>query len=123
MRPRTDTAHRYTCHETSALPVFLSLPHVWPVGGTAMTPLELATQCAQALASSEPAVTLAFPKGGRPKGFPCGELLNEMTRGGVVEQTMRFDPTEVLAWLVANGLAVVRREGNQLALSAPGSKT
>ena len=78
-----------------------------------MKPLELAATAARALA--EPGtvgVVLTVPKGGLPRGFPRGELLNEMERGGVVERTYHFDPHRVIAWLIRNGLVVMERTGN-----------
>ena len=84
-----------------------------------MTPLQMAVECAQAAAQGCGAV-LVVPKGGVPKGFPRGELLNERERGGVVERTYRFEPDRVLAWLVRNSLITVERgEGLVLRISAP----
>lgn len=48
-----------------------------------MKPLELAATAA--LAMAEPGtvgVVLTIPKGSHPRGFPRGELLNEMMRNG-----------------------------------------
>ena len=62
---------------------------------------------AAASALAEPAevgVLLTIPRGGMPRGFPRGELLNEVKRGGVVERTYSFPPRKVIGWLVANGL-------------------
>ncbi|MDP3139815.1 MAG: hypothetical protein Q8N17_26195 [Burkholderiaceae bacterium] len=79
-----------------------------------MTPLELAATAARAMA--EPGtvgVVLTLPKGGMPRGFPRGELLNEMERGGRVERTYHFDPAKVIAWLVKNGLVVMERKDDR----------
>ena len=84
-----------------------------------MTPLQMAVECSKAAAQGCGAV-LVVPKGGMPKGFPRGELLNERDRGGVVERPYRFDPNRVLAWLVRNGLiAVERGQGQVLRISEP----
>jgi len=80
-----------------------------------MTPLQLAASAAQALA--EPGtvgVLLTIPKGGMPKGFPRGELLNEMERDGRVERTYHFPPGKIIEWLVKNGLVEVERTGDLL---------
>ena len=86
-----------------------------------MTPLQMAEQAAKAMA--EPGacgMILTIPKGKMPKGFPRGELLNEMERGGIVQRTYNFNPSKVLAWLVSNGLVVMERTGdNALSFSAP----
>jgi hypothetical protein len=86
-----------------------------------MTPLQMAEQAAKALA--EPGtcgVILTIPKGKMPKGFPRGELLNEMERGGIVQRTYNLDPAKVLAWLVGNGLVVMeRKDGKTLTFSEP----
>jgi ABC-type uncharacterized transport system involved in gliding motility auxiliary subunit len=37
-----------------------------------------------------------------PTGFPRGELLNELERGGIVQRTYNFDPAKVLAFLDPN---------------------
>lgn len=79
-----------------------------------MTPLELAATAAHALA--EPGtvgVVLTVPKGGLPRGFPRGELLNEMGRAGRVECTYHFDPSKVIAWLLHNGLVEMERTGER----------
>ncbi len=75
-----------------------------------MTPLEMAAVAARAIA--EPGtlgVVMTLRKGGMPRGFPRGELLNEMQRGGVVERTYSFDPAKVIAWLLKNGLVEMER--------------
>ena len=75
-----------------------------------MTPLEMAAVAARAIA--EPGtlgVVMTLRKGGMPRGFPRGELLNEMQRGGVVERTYSFDPARVIAWLLKNGLVEMER--------------
>lgn len=77
-----------------------------------MTPLEMAAAAAEALA--EPGmvgVLLTMPKGKMPRGFPRGELINEMKRNGVLECTYHFNPERVLAWLVKHGLIVIERTG------------
>ena len=86
-----------------------------------MTPLQMAEQAAKALA--EPGtcgLILTIHKGGMPKGFPRGELLNEVQRGRIVQRTYNFDPAKVLAWLVGNGLVVMeRKDGKTLTFSEP----
>lgn len=86
-----------------------------------MKPLELAATAARALA--EPGTVgmlLTIPKGGMPRGFPRGELLNEMERGGRVERTYHFPPMKVIEWLVRNGLVIVERSGtNTLTFREP----
>ena len=75
-----------------------------------MTPLQMAAAAAQAMASPGVfGVLLTIRKGGMPRGFPRGELLNEMDRGGVVERTYSFDPSRVIAWLLKNGLVEMER--------------
>ena len=65
-------------------------------------------------------VVLIIPKGKMPKGFPRGELLNEMERGGVIERTYHYNPMRVLGWLTKNGLVVVRKEGaRSMVIEAP----
>lgn len=79
-----------------------------------MSPLELAATAARALA--EPGavgVVLTMPKGGLPRGFPRGEMLNEVARGGIVERTYHFDPSKVIAWLLRNGLVEMERTGDR----------
>ena len=79
-----------------------------------MKPLELAAYAARALAGPGTiGLTLTVPKGGMPRGFPRGELLNEMQRGGVVERTYSFPPMKVIEWLVRNGLVVMERTGDK----------
>lgn len=86
-----------------------------------MKPLELAATAARAIA--EPGtvgVVLTVPKGGLPRDFPRGELLNEMKRAGCVERTYHFDPHKVIAWLIRNGLVVMERTGaNTLSFREP----
>jgi hypothetical protein len=75
-----------------------------------MTPLQMAQEAANAMAQpGHCGVTLTLKKGGMPKGFPKGSLLNEMERGGIVECTYSFDPAKVIAWLIKNGLVVMER--------------
>lgn len=65
-----------------------------------MTPLEMKAICIDALL--EPAycgVIFTVEKGGLPKKFPRGELLNEMKREGVVQRTYNFNPMKVLQYL------------------------
>ena len=79
-----------------------------------MTPLEMAATAARAMA--EPGtlgVVMTLRKGGMPRGFPRGELLNEMVRGGTVERTYSFDPAKVIAWLLKNGLVEMERTGER----------
>ncbi len=83
-----------------------------------MTPLEMATACVQAL--NEPGVTgvvLTVPKGKTPPGFPRGELLNEMRRGGVIERTSSYNAERVLGWLMERGLVKAEVEGDQIKLT------
>lgn len=88
-----------------------------------MSPLEMAAAAAQAM--TEPGtlgVTLTVAKGGMPRGFPRGELLNEMSRGGQVQRTYSFDPAKVIAWLVKHGLVEMERTGDRtLTFRAPES--
>lgn len=79
-----------------------------------MKPLELAASAARAIA--EPGTVgllLTIQKGGLPRGFPRGELLNEAVRAGRIERTYRFDPHKVIAWLIRNELVVMERTGPQ----------
>lgn len=79
-----------------------------------MSPLEMAAEAARAIAGpGTMGVVLTVPKGGMPRGFPRGELLNEVKRGGVVERTYSFDPSQVIAWLLRNGLVEVERTGDR----------
>lgn len=85
-----------------------------------MKPLELAEEAARALV--EPGATgvvLVLPKGGMPKGFPRGELLNEMERNGRVERTYSFDPEKVLAWLLRHELIEMKADGGKLIFREP----
>lgn len=78
--------------------------------GLDMTPLEMAHVATRAISElGTLGGVLTVRKGGMPSGFPRGELLNEMERGGVVERTYSFDPTKVIAWLLRNGLVEVER--------------
>lgn len=78
-----------------------------------MTPLEMAAAAVQSMASPGMCgVLLTIRKGGMPRGFPRGELLNEVDRGGVVERTYSFEPTKVLGWLIKNGLVEMERTGD-----------
>ena len=66
-----------------------------------MTPKQMFEECKAAIdQASVCGVLLTIPKGSLPKGFPRGELLNEMTRNGSIERTYRYEPTKLLAWLV-----------------------
>jgi len=70
-----------------------------------MTPMDMAAAAAWAMA--EPGtvgVVLTITNGEMPRGFPRGELLNEMERDGIVERTYRFTPEKLIAWLIHNGL-------------------
>lgn len=83
-----------------------------------MTPLEMATACIQAL--NEPGVTgvvLTVPKGKTPRGFPRGEVLNEVRRNGVVERTSSYNAERVLTWLATNGLVALETEGDQIKIT------
>lgn len=80
-----------------------------------MTPIEMVVECIESI--SHGGVMLTLPRGKMPKGFPRGEVLNEMERDGVVEVTRRFNPTKVLAWLVRNGIVrMVKTDGKTLRL-------
>ncbi len=68
-----------------------------------MTPHQLAAASADALRAGR-RVSLTFPTGGEPKGFPRGELLNAWVRHGREERTCLFDGALVLAWLERHGL-------------------
>lgn len=75
-----------------------------------MKPIEMAKLAVDAMI--EPGtlgVTLVMPKGKMPRGFPRGELLNEMNRNGIVERTYSFNPEKVLAYLARNGLIAMER--------------
>ena len=79
-----------------------------------MTPLEMAAAAAQAMATPGTlGVSLTVPRGGLPRNFPRGELLNEMLRNGRVERTYSFDPARVIAWLIRNGLVEMERVGEK----------
>ena len=85
-----------------------------------MTPLQMAAAAAQALASPGTlGVSLTVRRGGLPKTFPRGELLNSMKRGGHTESTYSFDPHKVIAWLLKNGLVEMERKDNALIFSEP----
>lgn len=76
-----------------------------------MIPSEMFRACAEASQCfGHAGVVFTLPKGGMPKGFPRGELLNEMRRNGRVERTYRFPPDRVMAWLLTNGLVIVERK-------------
>lgn len=77
-----------------------------------MRPIELAAEAARALAAGQ-GLLLTIPRGGLPRTFPRGELLNEMRRNGVVERTYRFEPLRVIDWLAANGLVQHERTGER----------
>jgi hypothetical protein len=88
--------------------------------GELVSPIALAELAARALA--DPGVTgmvLTISRGGMPKGFPRGELLNEMKRNGVVERTYSFDPARVIAWLLRNDLVVMERTGERVLTFRP----
>ena len=75
-----------------------------------MKPLQMAEHAAKAMA--QPAscgVVLTIPKGSMPRGFPRGELLNEMERNGRIERTYHFNPEKVIAWLIKNNLIEMER--------------
>ena len=86
-----------------------------------MTPVQMATECVRSLTGPGTiGVVLTIPKGKMPKGFPRGELLNEMERGGVIERTYHFDSMRVLVWLTKRGLVVIRKEGERsMVIEAP----
>jgi len=73
-----------------------------------MMPAQMAADCEEALAAGSDGVVFTIPRRKMPRGFPRGELLNEVMRGdGVIERTVRLDPMKVLAWLTANRLITV----------------
>lgn len=80
-----------------------------------MTPLQMAHAAAEALADGGPTagVVLDVPRGGLPRGFPRGELLNERQQGRSVRRTYSFDPQRVIAWLLVNGLVEAERTGER----------
>ncbi len=83
-----------------------------------MTPIEMAVACVQAL--SGPGVTgvvLTVPRGKTPKGFPRGEVLNEVERNGVVERTSSYKAERVLQWLATNGLVKFEIEDGKVKLT------
>lgn len=83
-----------------------------------MTPLSMAIECVRAL--REPGITgvvLTIPKGKTPKGFPRGEVLNEVERNGRIERTSSYSAERVLFWLAKNDLVGVEVEGNQIKLT------
>ncbi len=64
-----------------------------------MTEQEMKAACIEAI-SAPGVLGVTFTIVGKmPKGFPRGELLNEMMRGGAVEKTYSFDPLKVLQWM------------------------
>ncbi len=74
-----------------------------------MSPMDVVKECAGALSNKSGVIVLTMRKGSTPKGFPRGELLNEMYRNGHVERTLRFDAMSVLSWLVKRGVVTVTR--------------
>ena len=67
-------------------------------------------------------VTMTVPKGSMPRGFPRGELLNEMRRNDRIERTYSFDPAKIIAWLIRQGLVEMERTDDvTLSFRAPGS--
>jgi len=86
-----------------------------------MSPLDMTHQALEALSSPGVCgVVLVVPKGGMPRGFPRGELLNEVERGGVVERVYSFPPMKVLEWLVKNQLVELEKgdDGHRLLIRA-----
>lgn len=78
-----------------------------------MTPIQLAQAAVDAMNTPElGSLTLTVPKGGLPRNFPRGELLNEMRRGGIIECTYSFKPASVLAYLARHELVTVKRHDN-----------
>jgi hypothetical protein len=80
-----------------------------------VTPLQMAHAAAEALADGGPTagVVLDVLKGGLPRSFPRGELLNERRQGRDVRRTYSFDPQRVIAWLLANGLVEAEKTGER----------
>jgi hypothetical protein len=83
-----------------------------------MTPLQMAQEAVKALAQpSQCGVLLTIPHGKMLRGFPRGELLNEMERHGRVERTYSFEPIKIIEWLVSNELVVMEVDGNKVKFS------
>lgn len=82
-----------------------------------MSPLDMLKESVSALARCGGGVILTIPKGGTPKGFPRGELLNEVMRNGRIEKTSRYDPEKVLGWMIRCGLVEMRTEGKTIRFS------
>lgn len=82
--------------------------------------MEIVKECAGALSSESGVIVLTIRKGSTPKGFPRGELLNEMYRNGYVERTLRFDATSVLNWMVKRGVVTITRgHENRVVFTVP----
>jgi hypothetical protein len=62
-----------------------------------MTLLEIIGETCVALVNDVD-VVLTMPKGTKLPGFPRGELLNELERDGIIEQTIAYDPKKVAKW-------------------------
>ena len=85
-----------------------------------MKPIQIAKSAVDAMI--EPGtlgVTLVIPKGKMPRGFPRGELLNEIRRDGRIERTYSFDPWKVLSYLVNNGLIELYRANGKEIIVKP----
>ena len=75
-----------------------------------MTPIELFTLAIAGLNANLPGVTLVFPSGKLPRGFPRGELLIEHPDG---ERVYSVHPEKLLHYLIKNrAVKMVSREGN-----------
>ena len=73
-----------------------------------MTPKEIFKECKNAITQDGSCgVILTIRKGSMPKGFPRGELLNEMQRHNFIERTYNFRPEKLLIWLDKNFPEVV----------------
>jgi len=80
-----------------------------------MKPIDIAKLAVETMAQPGTlGVTLVIPKGKFPKGFPRGNLLNEMVRNGRCERLYSFDPDKVLAYLVNNRFITIERAGANL---------
>lgn len=66
-----------------------------------MQPKELLQQAQDCLDfSATIGLTLVIPKGGKPKGFPRGEILAEFKD----ETVYNFNPKKIIQWCKKNGI-------------------
>lgn len=78
-----------------------------------MSPMEMLEESVAALARGQ-GVIMTIPKGSTPRGFPRGEVLNEVERNGRIERTSRYEPEKVLGWMVKHGLVEMTRDDGML---------